>query len=229
MVLNAGALVSLGQRGPNGTARWSNRGGCRSGGCRRRHRPGKARIAGRRSQAPRLSDAPLHTVIGERGSSLTAAGSAALCDSITEVCPEPRPSATDGGDHLASQMVIRERARGRRWASCAVDLQRLVERPPANERRRGFPEVVRRLREGPRGCSPHEAEGGGPTRSGLDPPQGARANGLHASRSPRSSTRSVERVAAPGKVAGLRLDDIGLTRSRDGRRHTVKKGPPASS
>ena len=163
------------------------------------------------------------------GRSLQRAGRAALCDSLNEVGADA-PTLCDGwrAIDLAAHLVIRERDA---WTAPVILCGRLsgiVERLTANERRRGFPEVVGRLRDGPPwlfSSTPLTVRLN-TVEDWIHHQDVRRANDLPRQPiSPELDEVLWRGVGAAGKVAGLRLDDIGLDAvTPDGRRHTVKKG-----
>ena len=163
------------------------------------------------------------------GRGLQRAGRAALCDTLTEVGADA-PTLCDGwlAIDLASHLVIRERDA---WTAPVILCGRLngiVERLTANERRRGFAEVVKRLRDGPPwlfSSTPLTVRLN-TVEDWIHHQDVRRANGLPRQPVSRELDEVLWRgVGAAGKVAGLRLDDIGLEAvTTDGRRHTVKKG-----
>ena len=156
-------------------------------------------------------------------------GRAALCETLDAVGGEA-PTMCDGwrAIDLASHMVVRERDP---WTAPMIicgRFSRIIERMTLHERAGGFDKIVRRLRGGPPWLfrSTPVAVRLNTVEDWIHHEDVRRANG----QDPRVSSPSLDDllwrgVGAAGKVAGLRLDDVGLDAvATDGRRITVKKG-----
>jgi uncharacterized protein (TIGR03085 family) len=163
------------------------------------------------------------------GRTLQRRGRAALCATLTEVGADaPTLCAGWRAIDLASHLVIRERDA---WTAPVILCGRLngiVERLTANERRRGFEQVVTRLAEGPPwlfSSTPLTVRLN-TVEDWIHHQDVRRANALpRQPTSPELDDILWRGVGAAGKVAGLRLGDVGLDAvATDGRRITVKKG-----
>lgn len=156
-------------------------------------------------------------------------GRAALCETLEAVGGDA-PTMCEGwrAIDLASHMVVRERDP---WTAPVIICGRLngiIQRMTANERAAGFEKVVRRLKGGPPWLfrSTPLAVRLNTVEDWIHHEDVRRANG----QDPRPSSPSLDDVlwrgvGAAGKVAGLRLDDVGLDAvATDGRRLTVKRG-----
>ncbi len=152
-----------------------------------------------------------------------------MCATLDEVGPDA-PTLCEGwrAIDLAAHLVVRERDA---WTAPVILCGRLsgiVERLTANERRRGFDQVVTRLREGPPwlfSSTPLTVRLN-TVEDWIHHQDVRRANDLPTQPvSPELADILWRGVGAAGKVAGLRLDDVGLDAvALDGRRITVKKG-----
>jgi uncharacterized protein (TIGR03085 family) len=167
------------------------------------------------------------------GRGLQQRGRAALCDSLVEVGPHA-PTLCDGWSaiDLAAHLVVREQDS---WTAPVILCGRLngiVERLTARQRDRGFDRVVRELRDGPPWLfrSTPLTQRLNTVEDWIHHQDVRRANGL--ARQPTSPDLDDvlwRGLDAAGKVAAMRLDDVGLDAvGPDGRRTTIKRGDVAA-
>jgi uncharacterized protein (TIGR03085 family) len=155
----------------------------------------------------------------------------ALCDTLTSLGPDA-PTLCEGwrAIDLAAHVVVRERDP---WTAPVIlcgRLSGLIQRMTIAERSTGFDKVVGRLRGGPPWLfrSTPQVVRLNLVEDWIHHEDVRRANGL----GPRPSDRTLDDVlwrgvGAAGKVAGLRLDHVGLDAVLPaGRRRTVKGGRP---
>ena len=155
----------------------------------------------------------------------------ALCDTLSEVGADAA-TLCDGwrAIDLAAHVVVRERDP---WTAPVIlcgRLSNVVQRMTIAERSTGFDKVVHRLRTGPPWLfrSTTQVVRLNLVEDWIHHEDVRRANGL----GPRPSNYALDEVlwrgvGAAGKVAGLRLDDVGLDAVLpDGRRRSVKAGRP---
>ena len=154
---------------------------------------------------------------------------AALCDTLQAVGPDA-PTMCEGWQaiDLASHMVVRERDP---WTAPVILCGRLngiVQRLQIAERATGFAKVVARLRDGPPWLfrSTPQVVRLNTVEDWIHHEDVRRANGG----TPRPVAYDLDDVlwkgiGAAGKVAGMRLDDVGVDAvAPDGRRRQVKAG-----
>jgi uncharacterized protein (TIGR03085 family) len=165
--------------------------------------------------------------VSSRG--LQQRGRAELCDSLAEVGPNA-PTLCDGWSaiDLAAHLVVREQDS---WTAPVILCGRLngiVERLTARQRDRGFERVLRDLRDGPPWLfrSTPLTQRLNTVEDWIHHQDVRRANGL----APLPTSADLDDVLwrgldAAGKVAAMRLDDVGLDAvGPDGRRTTIKRG-----
>jgi uncharacterized protein (TIGR03085 family) len=163
------------------------------------------------------------------GRSLQQRGRAELCDSLVEVGADA-PTLCDGwrAIDLAAHLVVREQDS---WTAPVILCGRLngiVERLTARQRARGFDRVVQELRDGPPWLfrSTPLTQRLNTVEDWIHHQDVRRANGLV----PLATTPDLDDILwrgldAAGKVAAMRLPDVGLDAvGPDGRRTTIKRG-----
>lgn len=152
-----------------------------------------------------------------------------MCDTLEHLGPDA-PTMCEGWTtiDLAAHVVVRERDP---WTAPVIVCGRLsgvIDRMNAGERATGYPKVLHRLRGGPPWLfrSTPQIVRLNLVEDWIHHEDVRRANGLP----PRPSTYVLDEllwrgVGTAGKVAGLRLDDVGLDAVLpDGRRRSVKGG-----
>lgn len=163
------------------------------------------------------------------GRSLQQQGRAALCDSLLEVGGDA-PTLCDGwrAIDLAAHLVVREQDS---WTAPVILCGRLngiVERLTARQRARGFDRVVKELRDGPPWLfrSTPLTQRLNTVEDWIHHQDVRRANELP----PQPTSPELDDILwrgldAAGKVAAMRLGDVGLDAvGPDGRRTTIKRG-----